>query len=136
MNVASEHLAEQTSEWGNPFEVIDSALVVLQDEREVFLSGEYEKLPVIIERKVSLLDRIESLIHTAPKSASFIAAVRRLIDASRRNEEIIQAARQGHAHAKRRLKAIADMRDGVVAYAEDGSTISSRADAWRGGKSA
>ena len=117
-------------------EVIDRAIEVLREERSVFLSGTYERLPDILSEKAALLEKIERLIHTVERSARLVAAVRRLIDASRRNEEIIRAAQQGLANARRRLKAIEDMNSGAVAYSEDGKRITSRADQMRDRRSA
>ena len=117
-------------------QIVAEALSILKDEREVFLSGEYLRLSTILEAKSAVLEKLELAIHTAPRSVAFIADVRNLIAESRRNEQIIQAARQGLSHARRRLKAIDEMRSGVVAYAEDGSRISSRDDLLRGGRSA
>ena len=83
-----------------------------------------------------LLDQIEQAIHSVTRTARFVAAIKKLIAASRRNEEIIRAAQQGLSHARRRLKAIEDMNDGAVAYSMDGSRIASRADQIRNRRSA
>ena len=54
--------------------------------------------------------------------------IKQLIEASRRNEQIIDAARQGLAYARRRIARIEEARKGAVAYGEDGGRIVSRAD--------
>lgn len=116
--------------------IVDEALGVLEEERGAFLSGSFELIQGIAERKMSVLERLETTVPSAPRSANVVTAMKRLIAASRRNEQIIQAARQGLAHARRRLGAIAAASKGVVAYAEDGTKIASRADLISAGKSA
>ena len=118
------------------FDIVDEGLEVLDEERELFLTGGYENIPAITERKLQVLERLEAAIPAAPRSATVINAVKRLIAASRRNEQIIQAARQGLAHAKRRIGAILDSGRGVVAYAEDGSRIASSSDLIKNDRSA
>ena len=109
-------------------ETIQSALDVLAEERGIFLAGDYDRIPMITESKLSLLERLESEIRAAPKTREVIDLIKQLIDASRRNEEIIAAARQGLAFAKRRISRIDAAQKGAVAYAEDGDRIVSRAD--------
>lgn len=118
------------------FEIIDEGLEVLEEERGVFLSGTYEKIEAITKRKLDVLERLEKAVPAVPRSATVINAIKRLIVASKRNEQIIQAARQGLSHARRRITAISETRRGVVAYAEDGSRIKSRADLLQEDKSA
>lgn len=117
-------------------ELIDRAIDLLDDERSIFLDGQYERLPDVLQVKSKLLEQLELAMQTATRTARFVSAVKRLIDASRRNEQIIRAAQQGLSHARRRLKAIDEMHNGAVAYSEDGSRISSRADQIRDRKSA
>ena len=119
-----------------PSALIARAVELLDEEREVFLTGQYEKLPRILAFKSALLEQIEQIILSAARSAVFVSAVKKLIEASRRNEQIIRAAQQGLSHARRRLKAIDDMKDGVVAYSADGNRITSRADQIRDRSSA
>ena len=119
-----------------PLALIDSALVLLEHERTIFLSGAYNRLPDLLEAKAKLLGQIEKMIPSAARTARFVGAVRKLIDASRRNEEIIRAAQQGISQARRRLKAIEEMQNGAVAYSMDGSRIASKADQIRNRRSA
>lgn len=119
-----------------PEEIVDGALTLLKQEKRVFLEGRYESLATIIAAKNTVLLRLERVMHEAARNGVFLASLKRLIEESRRNEEIIQAARQGLSHARRRLKSISEMRSGAVAYAEDGSQISSHADLLRNGKTA
>lgn len=126
-----------SSEQGStPIDLVNEALELLDQERSVFLNGQYERLAGIISAKTQILERLEIVIHSATRSAAFMVAVRSLIEVSRRNEHIIRAAQQGLAHARRRLKAIDQTREGAVAYAEDGSRISSHADVVRDRKTA
>lgn len=111
-----------------PLGIIEQALALLGEEKRVFLEGRYEQLATIIAAKTDVLERLERIIPGAARNGRFIAALKHLIDESRRNELLIQAAQQGLSHARRRLKAIHDMQSGAVAYAEDGSRISSNAD--------
>ena len=111
-----------------PLGVIETAVQLLERERQVFLTGTYGELAGIIDEKVQMLGHLERLIPTIDPNAQIISALRGLIEVSRRNEQIIQAGRQGLAHARRRLKAIEEMNAGAVAYAEDGSRIRSTAD--------
>ena len=126
----------QSSNASTLMDLIDDAVELLEEERNVFLSGEYGRLPKILVAKSEILHELEQAIQTVTRTARFVAALKRLIDASRRNEQIIQAAQQGLSHARRRLKAIDEMHKGAVAYSEDGSRISSRADQIRDRKSA
>lgn len=120
------------SNWqGSPIELVHEALELLEQERAIFLEGQYAKLAPVIAAKAKVLERLEITIHSVSRSADFLNAVRTLIEASRRNEQIIRAAQQGLAHARRRLTAIDQTRSGAVAYAEDGTRITSRADAVR-----
>lgn len=107
---------------------VDEALALLDEERDVFLRGKYERIAGIADRKRQILDQLEEAMTGAQRSAPVVMAIRRLIAASRRNEQIIEAARQGLAHARRRIGAIQQAMRGVVAYAEDGSRIASHAD--------
>lgn len=114
---------------------VDTALALLDEERDVFLRGRYERIAEIAGRKQAILDELEDAMNGIQRSALVVTAIRRLIAASRRNEQIIQAARQGLAHARRRIGAIQQAMRGVVAYAEDGSRIASHADMIGSGKS-
>ena len=116
------------SEFARLFALVDDAVALLDEERDVFLRGQYESIGEITSRKLELLGSLETELAGASRSALVINAVKRLIALSRRNEQIIQAARQGLAHAKRRIGAIREAGRGVVAYAEDGSRIASKAD--------
>lgn len=103
-------------------------LEILKSEREAFLSGSFERISEIAQRKLGLLERLETLVQRPPPDDRGLLLLERLIQDSRRNEEIIRAARQGLAHARRRIASIKGARRGDVAYEEDGTRISSRAD--------
>ncbi|MFK7945593.1 MAG: hypothetical protein AB8B85_22165 [Paracoccaceae bacterium] len=113
---------------------VEEALALLDAERDIFLQGRYEQIAELSERKMAVLDQLEAAMRGVPRSAIVVSAIRRLIAASRRNEQIIEAARQGLAHARRRIGAIQQAVRGVVAYAEDGTRIASRADQIGAGK--
>ncbi len=118
------------------FAIVDEALEILDEEREVFLTGAYDRIASISERKMNALEHLELAIPRARKTAAVIGAIKQLVAASRRNEQIIQAARQGLSHARRRIVAIAEAGRGVVAYAEDGTRIASKADLMKKDRSA
>jgi flagellar biosynthesis/type III secretory pathway chaperone len=117
-------------------DVIQEGMDVLSEERKVFLTGAYARLQELAERKLAILGKLENIIPQVGRSATVLQAMNALITESRRNEEIIQAARQGLAQARRRITAIRKTRSGAVAYAEDGTTIMSRADELGPAKSA
>ena len=114
---------------------VDEALALLDEERDVFLQGRYAEIAGLGERKLAVLERLELALSGIERSALVVGAIRSLISASRRNEQIIEAARQGLAHARRRIGAIQQAVRGAVAYAEDGTKIASHADQIRTGKS-
>lgn len=130
MSTADSLVQDQAapSEYERLFALIDQAVALLDEERDVFLEGQYAKIAKIAASKLELLGDLETELAGASRSFLVINAVKRLIALSRRNEQIIQAARQGLAHAKRRIGAIREAGQGVVAYAEDGSRIASSAD--------
>lgn len=109
-------------------DTVQEGLEILSEERRVFLTGAYAQLKELTERKLAILGKLESIIPTVRRNTHVLQAMNALIAESRRNEEIIHAARQGLAQARRRITAIRKTRSGAVAYAEDGTTIMSRAD--------
>ena len=115
-------------------EIVDEAVALLDEERDVFLQGNYDLIEAVSARKLDVLERLELAMAGMSRSVMAIGAIRRLIAASRRNEQIIEAARQGLVHARRKIGAIEQAVRGVVAYAEDGSRIASRADLLSNGK--
>ena len=137
MNRTARRLLPEDLDTAAPLlRVVDEALDVLATERQVFLSGDYERIVEITEAKSEILVRLEDLIPSMARSITAIRAMQRLVEASKQNEQIIQAARQGLSHAKRRISAIAQTGRGAVAYAEDGTRISSHADLMKADKSA
>lgn len=109
-------------------EIVEEGLDLLAREREVLTSGRFPAMPTITAKKSDLLVRLEEAMHGARRTAVLVEAIGRLIAESRRNEGMIRAALQGFAAAKRRIAAIVATGKGAVAYAEDGTRISSRAD--------
>lgn len=108
--------------------LIEEGLGILHEEREVFMKGRYEALDRITADKLAMMARLEDALPIVPRNAVSLRALERLVKASKRNEEVIAAARQGLSYAKLRIRELSDTRRGAVAYAEDGSRIESRAD--------
>lgn len=108
--------------------LLREGLELLDDERSAFLSGDFAKVPAISERKVKLLADLETLLPPAQRSAMAETLLSVLVDMSRRNEEIIQAARHGLSLARRRIRSIQQADRGVVAYDESGEHITCTAD--------
>ena len=108
--------------------LVDEGLGLLAQERELLVSGQFPMIPSVTARKSEFIGRLESQLRTEERTALVVDAVRKLIAESRRNESMIRAALQGFAAAKRRVTAIVATGKGAVAYAEDGTRISSRAD--------
>lgn len=107
---------------------IDEALDLLNEERRIFLSGTYEHIARITQAKLAVLEKLEDAIRSTPRSPDLLVMLRNLIEMSRRNEQIIEAARQGFLFARRKISRIREATNGAVAYAEDGSRIKSAAD--------
>jgi hypothetical protein len=102
---------------------VETGLKILEEEREVFLAGRYEKIEKLTERKRSIITELDAAIPRTPRSDIVIEAISLLIEQSRRNEQIIVAARQGLSYARRRIASIHATERGDVAYAEDGTKI-------------
>ena len=98
-------------------------------ERSLLLGGDLEGLARLSEDKRELLAALEDAMTQVHDSEPVRAALTALIADSRRNEQLIQAARQGVASARRRIEAIVATGRGAVAYDRDGSAITSRDDA-------
>jgi len=109
---------------------IDAGMDILRQEREALLHGRYECLPDLTARKIALVDRIEAAIRAVHPTRAVQNMIRALVEASRHNEHLLQAAREGLAIAKRRIGAIRKAGRGAIAYAEDGSTITAAGDRW------
>lgn len=111
-------------------EAVDIGMEILSEERDALLTGRYGQLSDITQKKTDLLGRLEDAVRSAPRTRAVQRLVSRLIEASRYNEALLKAAREGLAIAKRRIAGIRKAGRGAVAYAEDGSTISSSGDRW------
>ncbi|MGF1500256.1 MAG: hypothetical protein ACFBSD_00430 [Paracoccaceae bacterium] len=109
---------------------------ILAEERQTVASGRFADVSKIESRKTALLDALEDAIRKSPATVDHRAALEGLIADSRRNERILRAAQEGLRRARTRIAAILATRKGDVAYAEDGSRITSRADAEGRSKSA
>ena len=101
---------------------------LLERERRVLNDGRFGEISEITARKQDLLTALDSAtVHTVG-TTEIRDALAGLIAESRHNERLIAAARAGFAIANRRIAAIVATRKGAVAYAADGSQITSRAD--------
>jgi len=109
--------------------LIDHGHRLLERERALFFRGDFTHVAELIAAKEELLARFESAVSTAVPTPALRTALDRLIAESRRNEDLIAAARRGVLAARRRIEAIAATRKGDVAYAPDGTRIRSEADA-------
>ena len=106
--------------------LIEEAAGLLEEESRCLLTGAYAALAAITERKLALLARLEQALPAARGDRHCAAALARLVDLSRRTERLLEAAREGLAQARRRLTALAEHRDGLIAYSEDGTRIACR----------
>lgn len=102
---------------------------LLERERALLLRGAFAELAELAGAKSALLEALDGLAGQVRGTEEVRAALTGLIAESRRNERLIEAARQGVGTARRRLGAIAATRQGAVAYDRDGSAIGSREDA-------
>lgn len=109
-------------------ENIQTATDVLRDERSALLRGAYDLIAGISDRKTKVLSVLQDVIRSVPHTREAISALNQLIADSRRNEMILAAAREGLAHARRRIAGITRANRGVVAYQQDGSLIACRPD--------
>lgn len=106
--------------------LIEEAVALLEEESRCLLTGAYAALPRLAGQKTALLARLEQVLPAARGDRDCAAALARLVELSRRTERLLEAAREGLAQARRRLTALAEHRDGLIAYAEDGTRIACR----------
>jgi len=104
---------------------------LLERERALLLEGRFERLETVAEEKSALLDGLEGAMRRVRGTRALRTALDALIEDGRRNERLIGAALGGVRTARRSIQAIVATRLGDVAYAADGSRITSRADAVR-----
>lgn len=112
-------------------DLLQNGLDLLEDERAAFLGGEYNRIPAISDRKSRLLSDLEQFLPPPERSKTAEQMLAALVEMSRRNEDIIKAARQGLSHARRRIRSIKQADHGVVAYDESGADIACTADRLR-----
>ena len=121
-------VAADSTEVGELLDHIQTAMDVLRDERSALMRGAYDLIETITARKAKVLSLLEDVIRAVPRTSEAISALNRLIADSRRNEMILAAAREGLAHARRRIAGITRANKGIVAYQQDGSMIACRPD--------
>lgn len=101
---------------------------LLARERRVLSAGQFGEIAEITAQKQALLAALDQATAHTVGTTEVRRALAELIAESRHNERLIAAARTGFAIANRRIAAIVATRKGAVAYAPDGSQITSRAD--------
>lgn len=101
---------------------------LIERERGMLARGEFAEVARLSAGKQALLAELESAIRHVRGTGELRDALEHLISASRRNERMILAARQGVAQARRRIDAIVATMRGAVAYDRDGAQITSRDD--------
>ena len=85
MNRTARRLLPEDLDTAAPLlRVVDEALDILATERQVFLSGDYERIVEITEAKSEILVRLEDLIPSMARSITAIRAMQRLVEASGR----------------------------------------------------
>jgi len=109
-------------------EIIARGHALLGEERAALASGRFDRIEELTARKLALLDALEPAIGAGQGTRELRRRLEALIVESRRNEQLIGAARSGLSAARRRIEAIVATRRGAVAYAPDGSLITSKAD--------
>lgn len=102
---------------------------LLAQERVLFMRAQYAAAAELALEKQTLLDRIEQTMRGLRATPALTAALKALIEDSRHNERVIQAARAGVAIARRKIAAIIATQRGAVAYDREGRRINSTADA-------
>lgn len=112
-------------------DLVASGHDLLARERATLLEGRFDGLEDIGAEKAALLEGLEEAIRRVRGTRALRAALDALIADSRRNERLIGAALGGMRAARRSIQAIVATRMGDVAYAADGTRITSRADAAR-----
>jgi len=111
--------------------LIEDGHRLLAEERAILTAGRFDAISRITQAKQALLAELEPEVEHCRPTAALRLALERLIEESRRNERLIEAARAGLAAARRRIEAIVATRLGAVAYDKDGSVITSTADRQR-----
>lgn len=102
---------------------------LLARERRMLAAGALGDAEALARDKTAFLARLESAWPGLERVAALRKGLTGLIEDARRNERLLHAVRDGFAAARRRIEALEATRAGAVAYARDGSRITSRADA-------
>lgn len=116
--------------------LIADGRALLDRERKLLLGGDYHAAESLAAEKRAYLARLESSAPALARSGMLREGLNLLAGDARRNERLLAAVRDGLAAARRRIAALDATRSGAVAYARDGSRITSRADACGRTKSA
>lgn len=111
--------------------LVEDGRALMARERVLLMRGAVDEVARLGAEKAALLESLQRVIRQVRGTAGLRAALDGLIAESRRNEQLLHAARQGVAAARRRIAAILATRRGAVAYDRDGSVIASREDGVR-----
>lgn len=111
--------------------LLEEGHALLERERKVILSGRFDEISAIADEKQAYLEALDGMLVNSAPTSELRGALAALADAGRRNERLIAGALMGFRGARRKIEAIMATRRGAVAYAADGSPISSWADALR-----
>lgn len=92
---------------------VQKIIKMLDDERDLLVTGRYGELPALVEQKERIFDELESAGHIDPDALAAVAS------RSRRNAELIEAAKRGLAKAQAQIR---DIRCGMnqTTYGIDG----------------
>jgi len=113
---------------GELAELVSRGLALAEDERQLFLEGDFDDLETMTQKKSEFLDELAARASRVRADDEERQALSQLIRHSQRNEQIMAAARSGFRAARRRVESILATRKGAVAYDENGNEITSRAD--------
>lgn len=109
-------------------ELVERGHALLTRERAVLLAADFGPVEALAAEKGALLAALSEAVGRARGTDALRTALARLIEESRRNERILEAVLRGLRSARRRMAAIMAARRGEVAYAADGTRITSSAD--------
>ena len=110
--------------------LLDRGVELLEHEKRLLVGGDLGGLDDLAADKARLLEEIEFAVPGDDPPEEIQRGFARVLAAARRNETLLQAAREGVAAARRRIGALYATRRGAVAYDREGAPIQSRSDTW------
>lgn len=111
--------------------LVEQGHALMERERALLIAGGFDAIEDIAAQKSELLASLDEVTRSLRGTPRLRRALDALIADSRRNERLLGAALGGMRSARRSIQAIVATRMGDVAYAADGTRITSRADAMR-----